>query len=183
MIPSRGVHSGVAYHVISRDMAKETGKTSHFLRVRFRDAFHRPTLLSTKQTLDIQNGTFILPFPNLNSSGFSRTNTPQVHADASNFATNITKEEAYKQVLEQAEALFEGQRNWVCPLSPVSPFLPPPILPHLTNFYFPRSGTSMTCNLLLSWGKDAEECDTVIWQTQLPYYGTHINPFLLLHQK
>jgi len=25
----------------------------------------------------------------------------------------VTKEEAYEQVLEQAEALFEGQRNWV----------------------------------------------------------------------
>ena len=37
----------------------------------------------------------------------------QVHADASNFASNVTKEEAYKQVLESAELLFEGQRNWV----------------------------------------------------------------------
>ncbi|KAH8808072.1 GAF domain-like protein [Xylogone sp. PMI_703] len=36
-----------------------------------------------------------------------------VHADASNFASGISKEEAYKQVLEQAEALFDGQRNWV----------------------------------------------------------------------
>jgi len=25
----------------------------------------------------------------------------------------VTKEEAYEQVLEQAEALFQGQRNWV----------------------------------------------------------------------
>ncbi|PMD23742.1 GAF domain-like protein [Hyaloscypha hepaticicola] len=40
-----------------------------------------------------------------------------VHADASNFASNVTKEDAYKQVLEQAEALFEGQRNWVCNLA------------------------------------------------------------------
>jgi L-methionine (R)-S-oxide reductase len=37
----------------------------------------------------------------------------QVHADASNFASNVTKEEAYKQVLEAAELLFEDQRNWV----------------------------------------------------------------------
>ncbi|PVH89178.1 GAF domain-like protein [Cadophora sp. DSE1049] len=36
-----------------------------------------------------------------------------VHADSSNFASGVTKEEAYKQVLEQAEALFDGQRNWV----------------------------------------------------------------------
>ncbi|KUJ18027.1 GAF domain-like protein [Mollisia scopiformis] len=35
-----------------------------------------------------------------------------VHADSSNFKADISKEEAYKQVLEQAEALFEGQRNW-----------------------------------------------------------------------
>ncbi|KAH9212198.1 GAF domain-like protein [Leptodontidium sp. 2 PMI_412] len=40
-----------------------------------------------------------------------------VHADSSNFASDITKEEAYKQVLEQAEALFEGQRNWVSNLA------------------------------------------------------------------
>jgi len=43
---------------------------------------------------------------------------PQVHADASNFRENVTKEEAYDQVLQQAVALFDGQRNWVsssCP--------------------------------------------------------------------
>jgi len=37
----------------------------------------------------------------------------EVHAEASNFATNVSKKEAYAQVLEQARALFEGQRNWV----------------------------------------------------------------------
>ncbi|KAJ4415679.1 hypothetical protein N0V85_002604 [Neurospora sp. IMI 360204] len=36
-----------------------------------------------------------------------------VHADASNFAADITKEEAYQQVLDQAEGLFYEQRNWV----------------------------------------------------------------------
>ncbi|KAK6217378.1 GAFdomain nucleotide-binding protein [Colletotrichum tabaci] len=35
-----------------------------------------------------------------------------VHADASNFASGVTKEEAYEQVLLQAEGLFDGQRNW-----------------------------------------------------------------------
>ncbi|KAH8687896.1 GAF domain-like protein [Tricladium varicosporioides] len=40
-----------------------------------------------------------------------------VHADASTFKSGITKEEAYKQVLEQAEALFDGQKNWVCNLA------------------------------------------------------------------
>jgi L-methionine (R)-S-oxide reductase len=37
----------------------------------------------------------------------------QVHADASNFAPGVTKDQAYKQVLIQAQGLFEGQRNWV----------------------------------------------------------------------
>lgn len=37
----------------------------------------------------------------------------QVHADASNFKAGITKADAYAQVLEQARALFDGQRNWV----------------------------------------------------------------------
>ncbi|KAI1302020.1 GAF domain-like protein [Xylaria venustula] len=40
-----------------------------------------------------------------------------VHADASNFADGVTKEEAYEQVLSQAEGLFDGQKNWVCNLA------------------------------------------------------------------
>ena len=36
-----------------------------------------------------------------------------MHADASNFATGVSKQEAYEQVLAQAEGLFDGQRNWV----------------------------------------------------------------------
>ncbi|KAI5860121.1 GAF domain-like protein [Durotheca rogersii] len=49
----------------------------------------------------------------------SRSNSSvcQVHADASNFADGITKEQAYEQVLLQAEGLFDGQRNWVCNLA------------------------------------------------------------------
>ncbi|PQE21039.1 GAF domain nucleotide-binding protein [Rutstroemia sp. NJR-2017a WRK4] len=47
-----------------------------------------------------------------------------VHADASNFSSGVTKEEAYTQVLEQAEALFDGQRNWVCiPFSHFNDFI------------------------------------------------------------
>lgn len=37
----------------------------------------------------------------------------QVHADASNFADGVTKDDAYEQVLLQAEGLFTDQRNWV----------------------------------------------------------------------
>ncbi|KAF2462265.1 GAF domain-like protein [Lineolata rhizophorae] len=40
-----------------------------------------------------------------------------VHAEASTFAAGLSKADAYAQVLEQAEALFEGQRNWVCNLA------------------------------------------------------------------
>ncbi|ORY68801.1 GAF domain nucleotide-binding protein [Pseudomassariella vexata] len=40
-----------------------------------------------------------------------------VHADASNFVIGVTKDQAYEQVLMQAEGLFDGQRNWVCNLS------------------------------------------------------------------
>ncbi|KAJ4993342.1 GAF domain-containing protein [Stagonosporopsis vannaccii] len=40
-----------------------------------------------------------------------------VHADASSFADGLTKQEVYAQVLEQARALFDGQRNWVCNFS------------------------------------------------------------------
>ncbi|KAJ4125069.1 hypothetical protein NW768_009411 [Fusarium equiseti] len=36
-----------------------------------------------------------------------------VHADASNFAEGVTKDDAYQQVLWQAEGLVTDQRNWV----------------------------------------------------------------------
>ncbi|KAK6441269.1 hypothetical protein LTR95_002510 [Oleoguttula sp. CCFEE 5521] len=36
-----------------------------------------------------------------------------VHADSSNFAAGVTKEDAYQQVIEQAKTLLEDQRNWV----------------------------------------------------------------------
>ncbi|GJN79069.1 hypothetical protein PLIIFM63780_002580 [Purpureocillium lilacinum] len=35
-----------------------------------------------------------------------------VHADASNFADDVTKDDAYEQVLLQTEGLCTGQRNW-----------------------------------------------------------------------
>ena len=36
-----------------------------------------------------------------------------MHADSSNFADGMSKKEVYAQVLEQARALYDGQRNWV----------------------------------------------------------------------
>ena len=36
-----------------------------------------------------------------------------VHADASNFQSTTDKREVYAQILREAEALFEDQRNWV----------------------------------------------------------------------
>ncbi|RKF53321.1 Free methionine-R-sulfoxide reductase [Erysiphe neolycopersici] len=46
-----------------------------------------------------------------------------VHADASNFAHNLTKQEMYSQVLDQVEALVKGQRNWVSNLANTSSIL------------------------------------------------------------
>ena len=46
----------------------------------------------------------------------------KVHAESSIFSENSTKKEIYDQVLEQAIALFEGQRNWVWYALP-----PPPL--------------------------------------------------------
>lgn len=37
----------------------------------------------------------------------------QVHAESSTFAEGMSKKEVYAQVIEQARALFEDQRNWV----------------------------------------------------------------------
>merc|ERR1712070_1106180 len=37
-----------------------------------------------------------------------------VHADSSTFNSGVSKSQAYEQVLEQARALFDGQRNWIC---------------------------------------------------------------------
>ncbi|KAF7947210.1 uncharacterized protein EAE97_004459 [Botrytis byssoidea] len=46
---------------------------------------------------------------------------PQVHADSSTFKADISKAEAYAQVLDEARGLIDGQRNWVC--FPPSSFL------------------------------------------------------------
>lgn len=37
----------------------------------------------------------------------------KVHAEATQFVPGLTKQEAYNQVLDNAKALFDGQRNWV----------------------------------------------------------------------
>ncbi|KLU86758.1 hypothetical protein MAPG_05768, partial [Magnaporthiopsis poae ATCC 64411] len=58
----------------------------------------------------------------ISSAARSRDPTEKmVHADASNFVSGVTKDEAYRQVLEQAEALFEGQRNWTVPVAHMKP--------------------------------------------------------------
>ncbi|KAI4739158.1 GAF domain-like protein [Aureobasidium sp. EXF-12298] len=57
-----------------------------------------------------------------------------VHADASNFVSNVSKQEAYTQVLEQARGLFYEQRNWVSPFHvPRTLFLESDIRNNLSN--------------------------------------------------
>lgn len=51
--------------------------------------------------------------------GIESSNSRKVHADAAKYTPGSTKQEVYDQVLEQAEALFKGQRNWVNPLENV----------------------------------------------------------------
>ncbi|KAF4880365.1 Free methionine-R-sulfoxide reductase [Colletotrichum siamense] len=72
-----------------------------------------------------------------------------VHADASNFANGVTKEEAYEQVLLQAEGLFYEQRNWVRSFPP-SISKTPPLLPsnHGTNALIKVCNLSNTASLL-----------------------------------
>lgn len=42
----------------------------------------------------------------------------QVHAEASNFPSNLSKADVYARILTEAEALFNGESNWVAePLS------------------------------------------------------------------
>ncbi|KAF7887583.1 hypothetical protein EAF00_009877 [Botryotinia globosa] len=70
--------------------------------------------------------TFIYDFPCLltprsraePSELISRANLPRerftmVHADSSTFKADISKAEAYAQVLDEARGLIDGQRNWV----------------------------------------------------------------------
>lgn len=39
----------------------------------------------------------------------------QPHADSSYFPPGLSKEDVYKQLLDQTRGLLDGQRNWVCP--------------------------------------------------------------------
>jgi hypothetical protein len=94
----------------------------------------------------------------------------KVHADASNFASDVTKEDAYKQVLQQAEALFHGQRNWVS--SSVSNMLKS----HANN-------PSGLVKKKQSRELRSTENALATLQTQHHCSGTHINPSCLLHQK
>ncbi|KAF4314643.1 putative gaf domain nucleotide-binding protein [Botryosphaeria dothidea] len=57
-----------------------------------------------------------------------------VHAESSTFAAGLNKAEVYGQVLAQAKALVDGQRNWVWyALAPTSPPPPQPRAPTITN--------------------------------------------------
>jgi len=53
------------------------------------------------------------PTLHLSCTGRTSTDDDKVHADVSTFPSGVTKEEAYEQVLMQAEGLFHEQRNWV----------------------------------------------------------------------
>ncbi|KAK4195084.1 GAF domain-like protein [Triangularia verruculosa] len=46
-----------------------------------------------------------------------------VHADATSFPPNLSKPQAYQQLLDQVEGLCLDQRNWVCNLSNTSSLL------------------------------------------------------------
>ncbi|KAF9637594.1 putative gaf domain nucleotide-binding protein [Lasiodiplodia theobromae] len=46
-----------------------------------------------------------------------------VHAESSTFAAGLAKADVYAQVLEQAKALMDGQRNWVCNTANVASLL------------------------------------------------------------
>lgn len=98
-----------------------------------------------------------------------------VHADSSNFASGVTKEEAYKQVLEQAEALLEGQRNWVCNLANTASLLwhaykslPSPSADvNWAGFYVldPKSSSSSTSKrqLILGPFQGKVACQTILF--------------------
>lgn len=45
------------------------------------------------------------------------------HADAANFASGTSKEQAYFQLLESMTSLAESERNWVCNLANASSLL------------------------------------------------------------
>jgi hypothetical protein len=100
----------------------------------------------------------------------------KVHADASNFASGVTKEEAYKQILEHAEALFEGQRNWV---SFHFPSLSLQIQQRLT-IHFPGLVRTPSRDQMIPLLRFAS---IAISQIQRLYYGMHINPYLLHPRK
>ncbi|CAC9893769.1 unnamed protein product, partial [Aureobasidium pullulans] len=90
-----------------------------------------------------------------------------VHADASNFDSNVSKQEAYAQVLEQARGLFFEQRNW----QPLQRRLPPlalpprpplPQQPHkLDRLLRPRPSSPPTTQLILGPFQGKVACQTI----------------------
>ncbi|THY12074.1 GAF domain-like protein [Aureobasidium pullulans] len=92
-----------------------------------------------------------------------------VHADASNFDSNVSKQEAYAQVLEQARGLFFEQRNWVCNLSNAASLLwhclhalpSPSNHTNWTGFYVLDPASPPTTQLILGPFQGKVACQTI----------------------
>ncbi|KEQ87417.1 GAF domain-like protein [Aureobasidium pullulans EXF-150] len=92
-----------------------------------------------------------------------------VHADASNFDSNVSKQEAYAQVLEQARGLFFEQRNWVCNLSNAASLLwhclhalpSPSNHTNWTGFYVLDPSSPPTTQLILGPFQGKVACQTI----------------------
>ncbi|KAF2858218.1 GAF domain-like protein [Piedraia hortae CBS 480.64] len=92
-----------------------------------------------------------------------------VHADASNFGSNVSKHEAYDQVLEQARSLFCSQRNWVCNAANAASLLwhalralPPPSCDVNWAGFYVRD-RSHPARLILGPFQGKVACQSILW--------------------
>lgn len=115
-----GTLSATSEIACARSLSPSRGLTSKTVR-----GGSAPDEWSTKQSTVFNYGMHpIIPSDEFGSVAVLTWLDNQVHADASTFGQGVTKNEAYAQVLEQAQALFDGQRNWVSFVITIVNYLP-----------------------------------------------------------
>lgn len=93
-----------------------------------------------------------------------------VHADAVNFASGLSKREAYAQLLDETAALVDGQRNWVCNLSNTASLLwhlhhslPAPSSSVNWAGFYVLDPSSSRQSLILGPFQGKVACQTIAW--------------------
>ena len=89
-----------------------TGEVEPYTTTELANFLYLDTLALTVSFCNLLITWSVFPYPLASNRHVLKKR--QVHADASNFTSGVSKADAYNQVLESMRGLVEDQRNWVC---------------------------------------------------------------------